>query len=729
MCALLTLALIALFLPARADLGVNIMTYGEACNNVDGRITASGYGGVPPYSYAWTGPGGFTANTAYLSGLESGIYTLTLTDSQGGSVIMDAEVIDYPSLPYGSGGGYVMTEDVIGAYGYPCEGLCNAAMAMVDNDAAGTSPFEYGFTPGGEYLGTTGGGHPVYGGFCPGDYVEYMYVDANGCTGSGAFTVVEEYVDQMPTLSTIQGSCSGASDGSVLFLPGFYQSTYTLSQYGQVIQSAPNVSGNFLLDGLAPGVYSVSIVTEHIQCTHTEQFTIPDLGTGCGALTGSSWYDVNEDCVQDPGEVGLPLSVLSVEPGGYHAITHGDGSFHLALPDGNYTITQTDPTLVPFCPATQPVPFTMNSAPITMDFANGSTVPLDLRTWLAGSDHARPGFNYALSGIVRNPTPQVSGPVTVTLAYDPALILLNTTPTPTSVAGNVLTWEWPAFTYFESQHLFVSFDVPVSTPLGSVLSSTLSATNTLPEAITTNNTHTAWTTVTGSYDPNAKEVVTSSRSLPGEYLIGTDEYLDYTIQFQNTGTDTAFTVMITDTLSADLNMASFEQGPSSHPCTVDFKTGRVVQWTFSNILLADSNTNEAASHGLTSFRIRLSEPVLPGTSIENIANIYFDYNAPVITDPCVVETTLGAGITEQGNVPELLLTPNPTNGMLLVQLSDARYQGGILHVRSLDGRLAKQQRMPVVRTTIDVSDLRAGAYWIELIGTDGQVAGTKLLKY
>ncbi|MBK6551905.1 MAG: SprB repeat-containing protein [Flavobacteriales bacterium] len=336
--ALLTLVLIALFLPARADLGVNIMTYGEACNNVDGRITASGYGGVPPYSYAWAGPGGFTANTAYLSGLESGIYTLTLTDSQGGSVIMDAEVIDYPSLPYGSGGGYVMTEDVIGAYGYPCEGLCNAAMAMVDNDAAGTSPFEYGFTPGGEYLGTTGGGHPVYGGFCPGDYVEYMYVDANGCTGSGAFTVVEEYVDQMPTLSTIQGSCSGASDGSVLFLPGFYQSTYTLSQYGQVIQSAPNVSGNFLLDGLAPGVYSVSIVTEHIQCTHTEQFTIPDLGTGCGALTGSSWYDVNEDCVQDPGEVGLPLSVLSVEPGGYHAITHGDGSFHLALPDGNYTI-------------------------------------------------------------------------------------------------------------------------------------------------------------------------------------------------------------------------------------------------------------------------------------------------------------------------------------------------------------------------------------------------------
>ncbi|MEZ4740291.1 MAG: hypothetical protein R2818_13265 [Flavobacteriales bacterium] len=60
--------------------------------------------------------------------------------------------------------------------------------------------------------------------------------------------------------------------------------------------------------------------------------------------------------------------------------------------------------------------------------------------------------------------------------------------------------------------------------------------------------------------------------------------------------------MITDTLSADYDMSSFQPGVCSHPCTLDFKAGRVVEWTFTDILLPDSNVNEAASHGLTSFR-------------------------------------------------------------------------------------------------------------------------------
>lgn len=726
--SLLLLTLLVFFLPVRADLTAYFVTHGEACNNVDGWITTQAVGGVAPYTYAWTGPGGFTASTADISGLESGVYTLVLSDSQGGTVQEDAEVIDYPTMPEGQGGSAVMTEDVIGAYGYPCEGLCNGAVTMVDNDLAGTLPFAYYFSSGGEFLGTTSADHPVYGGFCEGDYVQYSFEDANGCAGSGAFLIYGAPPGTLATLSTIQGSCSGAVDGSLLILGGSDYASFTLSQYGQVIQSHPSVPGNIILDGLAPGVYTLSFIMEHSQCTHDEQFTIPDLGPGCGSVSGSSWYDVNGDCVRDAGEVGIPFRVFAVEPGGYNAITHGDGSFHLALPDGNYTMAQTDPTLVPICPATQPVPFTMSSAPITLDFANGSTVPLDLYTLLT-STPARPGFNFTLSGDVRNATPQLSGPVTVTLTFDPALTVLNATPAPISVLGNVATWEWPAFTSFQTRSVSMYFNIPVSTPLGTVLSSTLSASNTLPEANTANNNYAHERIVTGSYDPNAKEVVTSSRSLAGQYLIGTDEYLDYTIQFQNTGTDTAFTVVVTDTLSSELDMASFQQGPSSHPYTVDFKAGRVVEWTFSNIFLPDSNTNEAASHGITSFRIKLNDPVLPGTIIENTANIYFDYNAPVITDPCVVVTTLGAGITEQGNVPGLLLTPNPTNGLLLVQLSNDRYQGGVLHVRSLDGRLVKQQRMSAARTMIDLSDVRAGAYWIEFIGADGRVVGGKLLKY
>ena len=90
---------------------------------------------------------------------------------------------------------------------------------------------------------------------------------------------------------------------------------------------------------------------------------------------------------------------------------------------------------------------------------------------------------------------------------------------------------------------------------------------------------------------------------------------------------------------------------------------------------------------------------------------------------------MGTAIVEQMLGPDLLLMPNPTDGMLVVQLSDERYQSGTLYLRSLDGRIVKQQRMSGARAELDLNGLNTGAYWIELITADGHVTGAKLLKY
>jgi hypothetical protein len=61
-----------------------------------------------------------------------------------------------------------------------------------------------------------------------------------------------------------------------------------------------------------------------------------------------------------------------------------------------------------------------------------------------------------------------------------------------------------------------------------------------------------------------------------------------------------------------------------------------MKFYFPNILLPDSNINEPRSHGFVGFRIRPHLPLLPGDEITNIANIYFDFNPPVITEPSVL---------------------------------------------------------------------------------------------
>jgi uncharacterized repeat protein (TIGR01451 family) len=75
-----------------------------------------------------------------------------------------------------------------------------------------------------------------------------------------------------------------------------------------------------------------------------------------------------------------------------------------------------------------------------------------------------------------------------------------------------------------------------------------------------NNTANHVVTVTGSYDPNEKVARTSSGSSATSYYIDQDEWIDYVLRFQNTGTDTAFNVVVTDTIAAELDLATFIQG-------------------------------------------------------------------------------------------------------------------------------------------------------------------------
>ena len=88
---------------------------------------------------------------------------------------------------------------------------------------------------------------------------------------------------------------------------------------------------------------------------------------------------------------------MVIQPGTQYAITGGNGHYSFNLAAGNYTIAQTNPTLVPYCPTTQPVPFTVNGPIANIDFANNSTAPLDLSAHI-GDTRARPGFSHRISG-------------------------------------------------------------------------------------------------------------------------------------------------------------------------------------------------------------------------------------------------------------------------------------------------------------------------------------------
>ena len=91
-----------------------------------------------------------------------------------------------------------------------------------------------------------------------------------------------------------------------------------------------------------------------------------------------------------------------------------------------------------------------------------------------------------------------------------------------------------------------------------------------------------------------------------------------------------------------------------------------MNFIFDNIHLPDSTTDEAGSHGYVIFEIKPLAQLPVGTGIGTGAAIYFDYNAPVLTN--VVSNTITSSI----NSPNTAVT-YITNG-LQASAANASYQ-------------------------------------------------------
>jgi uncharacterized repeat protein (TIGR01451 family) len=402
-------------------------------------------------------------------------------------------------------------------------------------------------------------------------------------------------------------------------------------------------------------------------CYSSVEVTIPDLGPTCGQLKGRVFVDNDLNCASQPNEAGAPGVVLEVQPGPFYVSTGTGGNYGLVLPNGSYTVEAQSTVVEEHCSGA-PLPFTITSAPAgtTVNHPMVSLVPFDGRVSLS-SGPARPGFEYHVGISISNLTPSVSGAITLALEFDAAMDFLSATPAPSNVSGNVLTWSQPQLTAFQSRSFTIRFQVPPEVGLlGTDLTTTATLVSVQTDANLDNNTATIVRTVTGSYDPNDKLAKTSTGSTQF-WDPSADEWIDYTIRFQNTGTDTAFHVIITDTLPQGLDPATLQVSAGSHPFTWELKGIGVLKFKFLGILLPDSNINEPCSHGFVGFRIKVRDGYMldPGDEVVNIANIYFDFNPPVITEPSVLTVP----------VPVVLVSPRVLLGGAYVEATQRMNDG------------------------------------------------------
>jgi len=354
-----------------------------------------------------------------------------------------------------------------------------------------------------------------------------------------------------------------------------------------------------------------------------------DVCQGAGTISGTKFNDANGNGVRDAGEAGLPGWTITLNPGGLATLTDGNGEYFFSFLDPNiYTVSEVlKPNweqTYPAAPGNHVVDLSLGQTVTGIDFGNRALADIqDLSVDIAGG-RARPGFQkfYGITYENKGTLP-VAGTVILSLPSEVSYL--------ESSAGGVyvaathsVTWDVGSLAPGFIGWLWSKVQIPNTIPIGTVLTSSAQIDPTAGDANPADNSDSEWQVVQGSFDPNDKRVT------PEGDILATDT-LAYQINFQNVGTDTAFNIILRDTLDMNLDIVTLQNGASSHPSVFQV-VGRELSWTFANINLPDSIVNEPGSHGFVTFKA-LPMPGVPiGTELENRALIYFDFNPPVFTN-------------------------------------------------------------------------------------------------
>ncbi|MEO6489585.1 MAG: T9SS type A sorting domain-containing protein [Ferruginibacter sp.] len=355
-------------------------------------------------------------------------------------------------------------------------------------------------------------------------------------------------------------------------------------------------------------------------------------GGSYNTIRGKVRADLNSNgCdVTDPVLPGISVKMVS---GASTFFTTADstGEYTFYTNTGIYTITvQPANSYFNITPASSVINFTTTNNTQIFDFClapTGSHPDVDVTIIPQGN--ARPGFYTNYQVMVKNKgASALSGNVTFNYLNN-KMIYANSTPTATQTPGQ-LDWTYSNLlpqTALVFNCQFVIFPPPINN-VNDTLTFSAQVTPLAGDETPADNNFVLRQAIRGSYDPNDK----SSSEADTISLTHIGDYMHYVIRFQNTGTDTAFNVVVKDLLSTKLDWNTFQLIKASHPCVVNQSNGNKLEFIFQNINLPDSNINEPGSHGFVAFKVKTIGTMSVGDTIKNDASIYFDFNLPVITN-------------------------------------------------------------------------------------------------
>ncbi|MBY8962051.1 BspA family leucine-rich repeat surface protein [Flavobacterium sp. D11R37] len=403
------------------------------------------------------------------------------------------------------------------------------------------------------------------------------------------------------------------------------------------------------------------------------------------------------------------------EDGSYAAISNSQGEYVMNVFEGSYDVAVVNiPDYFEVSPISTNVNFTGSNNTETVNFCVTATESIeDLNITILPINEARPGFNANYQLIIENMGTHTVANATVTLSFDEALqTFVSATPAATSATANQLTFAIDNILPFQSRA--IAFTMLTFTPPtvngGEIAEFTATVTPDANDNTPDDNTFTLEQEIVNSYDPNDKRVVQGETI----FIEQADEYLDYIIRFQNTGTASAIFVRIEDELHPNLDWTTFRPISASHDYRVEITDGNLVEFIFDDINLPHEAADAPGSNGFIAYKIKPVADIQIGDVMSGDARIYFDYNLPIITNIASTEVVppLGIDAVDSNNI---VIYPNPVGDVLTIQPNGTEVTGAVIY--NLQG--GKVLQLDKVVNSIDTSSLNSGVYILSLSTAKG----------
>ena len=441
-------------------------------------------------------------------------------------------------------------------------------------------------------------------------------------------------------------------------------------------------------------------------------------------INGNEKFDINNNGC-DLNDIIIPNFKINISSNLFNGsiFANTSGNYSIPVQSGTYTLTPIVENSAYFniSPVSSIISFPSVISPFIQNYcvsSNGNHN--DLEIVLIPINQARPGFDAYYKLIFKNKgTTTQSGSANFTFD-DNVLDIVSSIPNVSNQSTGNMTWNFTNLLPFESREIDIVLNLnsPIETPAlnsGDILNYT-SSINGQTDETPNDNISNLNQTVVNSYDPNDKTCLEGTTITPS--MVG--EYVHYLIRFENNGTANAQNIVVKDMIDInkfDINTLIPIKG--SHNFETRISSTNKVEFIFQNINLPFDDAN---NDGYVSFKIKTKPNLVVGNTFSNSANIYFDYNFPIVTNNYTTTIQNSLGIQENNSINKISLYPNPVKDILNFK---TEHNISKVEVYDIAGRILSSNS--ISENKINLSDLKTGNYILKLY-TEKGIMNTKIIK-